>query len=315
MIQYGGITMSIEELLKEKTPPGKDDLSNDDINKLFMKFKGLLKERERDKAYWAATNENLKTAYEKLDEKDKELQKAYEIIRDDLSVAQKIQKGFLPQLTDQMKAELNLAVYHKQLFEVGGDYFDYFHTKKDRFAIGVFDISGHGVSAALVMTYLKAQFMQIMELLDNPKDIVGWVNNQSFDFLRSVKKYATVNFVVFQKNLIHYVCGGGFGLLLHGNKVSTFEKKDHFLGLRNKPFHEYEFPFQKNDLLVLFTDGIIEAQNEKKEDYSVARLKKLVINNSKKTPKEILKLCIQDYEHFRKSDFDDITLIILKKKA
>ena len=307
--------MSIEDFLKAKAPPKKDDLTNDDICKLFMKFKGLLKERERDKAFWAATNENLKTAYEKLDEKDKELEKAYSIIRDDLSVAQKIQQGFLPCLTEQMKAEIGLAVYHKQLFEVGGDYFDYFKTNSGRYVIGVFDISGHGVSAALVMTYLKAQFMQIMEKFEAPKEIVEWVNAQSFNFLRSVKKYATVNFIVFLENAIQYVCGGGFGLLLHGDQTFTFEKRDHFLGLRNKPFHQYELPFHKNDLLVLFTDGIIEAQNDKKEDYTVARLKKLIIDNSKKSPEEILSICREDYEKIRHNDFDDITLLILRKKV
>jgi sigma-B regulation protein RsbU (phosphoserine phosphatase) len=307
--------MDFDKLLAAKKPPSRDELSEQDFVRFFMKFKGLLKERERDKAFWAATNENLKIAYEKLDERDKELERAYAIIQEDLEVAEKIQQGLLPDMIAQMKDELDLAVYHKQLLQVGGDYYDYFKTREGRYAIGVFDISGHGVSAALVMAYLKAQFMLVMDQFDSPKEIVEWVNAASYDFLRSVKKYATVNYVQFHSNSIRYVCGGGFGLLLHGKKPSVFTKRDHFLGLRKKSFHEFELPFVKNDLLVLYTDGIVEAQNKKNEDYTVARLKKMIIDNAKKPVQDMMKVCIDDYLSFRTSDSDDITLFIIRKKV
>lgn len=307
--------MSLEELLKLKKPPAREEVSDEELARLFMKYKGLLKERERDKAFWAATNENLKSAYEKLDEKDRELERAYGIIQEDLSVAEKIQNGLLPELPDQMAREMDLAVYHKQLLQVGGDYYDFFKTYSGRHAIGMFDISGHGVSAALVMAYLKAQFMQVMDRFDSPRETVGWVNSHSYNFLRSVKKYATVNYVVFLGDTIRYTCGGGFGTLLKNSKVHRFEKKDHFLGLRNKPFREYELPFTRDDVLVLYTDGMVEAQNDKNEDYSVSRLTGLVKKNIHKPVQDILDRCIKDYQEFRKEDADDITLLILRKKS
>ena len=307
--------MSLEDLLGSKKTPKKDEISDEDLHRLFMKHKGLLKERERDKAFWAATNENLKLAYEKLDEKDRELERVYGIIQEDLKVAKQMQEGLLPNLTERMKSELELDVYHKQLLEVGGDYYDFFKLKGGSYAIGVFDISGHGVSAALVMTYLKAQFMRITDKFQSPKEIVEWVNSTSYSFLKSVKKYATINFVVFNKDKIRYACGGGFGLLVRGKKSYTFKKGDQFLGLRNKPFHEYELDFTKDNILALYTDGMIEAQNEKKEDYTVAKLNRIVIDNSKKPVDDILKFCLEDYQNFRTTDSDDITMLIMRKKA
>ncbi len=307
--------MNLEELLKSNTLPSKDNLTDAELVKLFRKYKGLLKEQERDRAFWAATNENLKIAYEKLDEKERELAKAYGIIQEDLSVASQIQEALLPELLDTMEVELDLAVYNKQLAEVGGDYYDFFKTNSGRYAVGVFDISGHGVSAALVMTYLKAQFMLIMERLESPKKIVEWINNISYAFLKTIKKYATVNFVVFDRDKFRYVCGGGFGMLLSGGESHLFKKGDPFLGLRTKPFHEYELPFKKNDVLVLYTDGMVEAQNDKNEDYSVKRLNQMIIKNAGKPVKDILKLCLNDYRNFRSKDSDDITLIILRKKV
>jgi sigma-B regulation protein RsbU (phosphoserine phosphatase) len=198
---------------------------------------------------------------------------------------------------------------------VGGDYYDFFKTCDGRYAIGVFDISGHGVSAALVMAYLKAQFMQVMDRFDSPRDIVGWVNTHSFDFLKSVKKYATVNFVVFREDTLTYSCGGGFGTLLSKGKVNRFNKRDHFIGLRDKPFREYELPFSPGDVLLLYTDGVVEAQNRKGEDYSVSRLTALVQKNIGKPVNDILDLCMEDYRKFRKEDSDDKTMLIMRKKS
>jgi sigma-B regulation protein RsbU (phosphoserine phosphatase) len=307
--------MKLDDLLSADTLPSKADLDGEDLIRLLRKYKGLLKERERDKAFWAATNENLKLAYEKLDEKERELAKAYGIIQEDLSVASQIQQALLPKLLDKMNAELDLAVYHKQLSQVGGDYYDFFKADNGSYAIGVFDISGHGVSAALVMSYLKAQFMQVMGRFESPKEIVEWVNSTSIGFLKKVKKYATINFVVFFQNKIKYTCGGGFGMLLHNNNPCYFTKKDNFLGLRKKAFHEYELPFEKDDILAIYTDGMIEAQNEKGEDYTVARLNRLILDNSDKDVKEILNICLQDYQSFRTKDTDDLTLIVLRKKV
>ena len=65
--------MSLDELLESGIVPSKGDVTEEELAKLFRKFRGLQKKQARDQAFWAATNENLKTAYEKLDEKDREL--------------------------------------------------------------------------------------------------------------------------------------------------------------------------------------------------------------------------------------------------
>ena len=307
--------MSLEELLASDSQPTKGDLSEEDFAKLLRKYKGLLKERGRDKAFWEATNENLKIAYGKLDEKERELARAYAIIQEDLTVGRQVQQALQPKASGKMAAELDIAVYHKQLTEVGGDYYDFFKTKSGDYAIGVFDISGHGVSAALVMTYLKALFTQMMEIHDFPKEIVEEVNRSCFGFLREVKKYATVNFIVFGANSLTYTCAGGFGMLLRHGEPTLFQKRDNFLGLRERPFHQYTLPFEKGDFLVLYTDGIVEAKNANNEDYTVSRLNRLVSSTAEKGVEEVLRVCLDDYQSFRQKDTDDITFIALQKKA
>lgn len=305
--------MNLDELLALGRPPEPIDLSDEELVKFFWKYKGLLKKWDRANAYWATTNQNLRVAYEKLDQKEQELARAIATIQEDLSVASQIQQTLMPRTRETLDGTLDVAIFHKQLTEVGGDYYDFFRTKGGHRAIGVFDISGHGVSAALVMAYLKAQFTQIMDRFESPREIVEWVNAASYNFLREVKKYATVNFVVFREDHIRYVSGGGFGLLVHQGQPHTFENRQHFLGLRHRSFKEYELPWSTGDLLVLYTDGIIEAQNNQVEDYTIRRLNQLVMRHATDPVQVILDRCLKDYHEFRAQDTDDITLIVLRK--
>jgi len=81
--------MNLEELLKSNTPPKKDVLTDEALAKLFMKYKGLLKERERDRAFWEATHENIKIAYSKLDklveERTAKLKKANDQLKQEIT--------------------------------------------------------------------------------------------------------------------------------------------------------------------------------------------------------------------------------------
>lgn len=305
--------IALDELLAMSEPPEEIDLSAADLRRLYWKFRGLLKDQERDRAYWAATNNNLTRAYEKLDEKERHLAQAYEIIREDLRVASRIQQSLLP--SNASHPELDVAVYNRQLTDVGGDYFDFFRTRSGRTAIGLFDISGHGVSAALVMAFLKAQFTLALDHLEAPGAIVDAVNQRSYGFLREVKKYATVNFVVLEHDALTYAAGGGFGLVMHRGGVSIFEKRAPFLGLRQRGYPQYTLPFAEGDLLVMYTDGIPESQDAAGRDYTVRRLNDLIVAHGDESPSRILQRCIEDYEGFRHEVSDDVTLIIARRKA
>lgn len=305
--------ISLDELLAMEAPPADLELAQKDLKRLYWKYRGLLKDQQRDQAYWAATNDNLTQAFLKLDEKEKHLARAYEIIRDDLRVASRIQQSLLP--SNQSPPELDVAVYNRQLTDVGGDYYDFFRTRSGRTAIGLFDISGHGVSAALVMAFLKAQFTLALDHLEAPGAIVDAVNQRSYGFLREVKKYATVNFVVLDHDALTYAAGGGFGLVMHRGGVSTFEKRAPFLGLRQRSYPQYTLPFAEGDLLVMYTDGIPESQDGEGQDYTVRRLNDLIVEHGDEPPAAILERCIDDYEAFRQDVSDDVTLIIARRKA
>ncbi len=304
---------TLEDTLETGDAAQVHELGREDLERLLWKYRGLLRQFERDTDFWQATNDALKLAYERLDEQERELARAYQTIRQDLEIAQQVQHALLPKQYPEMLAQFDLAVYHKQLTEVGGDYYDFFRTRAGQYAIGMFDISGHGVSAALIMAFLKAQFMQTMDQAGGPREIVEWVNQTSLGFLREVRRYATVNFVVFGDDTIRYVCGGGYGVVIRAGEMSTFRKGDPFIGLRRRPFTEFELPFADGDLLALYTDGIIEGRNAAGEDYGGERLHNLLRVHATLPLPELLDHCVADYRNFRDSDSDDITLLLLRR--
>jgi sigma-B regulation protein RsbU (phosphoserine phosphatase) len=141
------------------------------------------------------------------------------------------------------------------------------------------------------------------------------VNARVIGFLKQVKKYATVNYVLFEPLSIRYVCGGGNGLLVRNEQMITFSKLDPFLGLRTRPYRESVLPFEEGDLLCLYTDGIVESQDQAEQDYTIRRLNRLIHRHSREPVESIVEACIQDYHEFCEEPHDDVTLMVMRKKA
>lgn len=245
---------------------------------------------------------------------ENELELQNRIVSEDLEVAQGIQQSLMPDQA-MLAGFVDIAVYHKQLTEVGGDYYDFSQLPGDRFAVSVYDISGHGVSSALIMTFLKAQFENATKRLDSPSAIVDWVNRASYAFLRGVRRYSTVNFVMFSDRFLRYVSGGGYGLVVRHGEQKPFNRVGNYIGLRTKPFREFELPFEEGDVLALYTDGMAEALDENGKGYTVQRLNDLIARHSDEPVQDILNRCVEDYTNFRAQDTDDITLLILRRCA
>ena len=86
----------------------------------------------------------------------------------------------------------------------------------------------------------------------------------------------------------------------------------------NSKFETDSINFHKGDVLVIYSDGIVEAANEKYEFYGDERLQKVIVNNSNRTPKEITGLIIEDVIKFSTSESkyqDDKTVVVIKKTS
>ncbi len=111
--------MDLEELLRSSTPPKIGRMTEEDLHKLFWKYKSLLAEQERNEAFWAATNKNLRIAYEKLDQLAKELQETQEqLVRTErLAVLGQLAGGIGHELRNPLGAIKNAVYFLRMVLE------------------------------------------------------------------------------------------------------------------------------------------------------------------------------------------------------
>lgn len=242
--------------------------------------------------------------------------------KEELKIAKRVQRSLLPQ-----KAELNayfdLSAFSESADEVGGDYYDFYTICENKVALIIGDVSGKGTSAAFNMSQMKGVFHSLAQLDLSPKDFLVKANNALSSCLEKTSFITASYFVVnIEDKTIESARAGHCPTLFYDTEAQRsyfFESKGLGLGiLRNLDYHKYvqvnRLNFRKGDIMVLYTDGIIEAKNEAGEEYGYERLQAVLNSNCDKTPREIEKALIQSVYKFCEGKIlnDDYTTVIIK---
>ena len=236
-----------------------------------------------------------------------------------LGVAHEVQQSLLP-TGDPTLQGFDIAGTSIYCDETGGDYYDFIHMSEDRLAVVVGDVSGHGVSSALLMATARALVMQRASMPGSAASIIDDVNNQL-----SLDTYETGNFMTFfyceLKALSHeirWVRAGHDPALIYKPEIDEFEElKGQGLALGINHTFEYEesqYALNFDQMIVIGTDGIWEMCNEQGEMFGKDRLKMIIRGNSSVTAKEMLALIDDTLRKFRGSAQleDDVTMVVIK---
>jgi phosphoserine phosphatase RsbU/P len=247
----------------------------------------------------------------RLVERERERQR----LEQELSIARTIQQALLPHgLTDY--PHLAVTGVHYPCHEVGGDYFDVVPVSEDRTAILIADVSGKGLGAALLTTMLQGALSGLTMGAD-PVKVFNHINR----FLcrhAEVGRYATMFIgLLAQDGMLEYIkAGHPSPLLLRQGNVSELYTEGSFpVGLI--PEAEYTsacLQLEPEDTLVLFSDGVTEAENSAHDLFEVSGLSK-VLAGRKDVPVEELQQSVFDaVRDFSKGaeQSDDITLLVVR---
>jgi len=243
--------------------------------------------------------------------------------QEELKIAQRVQKALLPTRLDHNEV-FDICAYSNAADEVGGDYYDTFKLDEDRFVLIIGDVSGKGTSAAFHMAQMKGIFQSLIQLDLSPSDFMIKANSALGKCL--------------EKN--HFITASIFVIDTHSRKIrharaghvptlyfDTKTQKSNYLEinglglgiLRNKQYEnhveEITYDYLPGDILVLFTDGIVEAQNEKSIQFGFENIKNLVETNSHQKPREIQTIIIDSLHAFVGGDGmidDDYSLMVVK---
>ncbi len=242
-----------------------------------------------------------------------------QILEKDLETARNIQNNLLPKSVPTLSS-FEISAFNKSARMVGGDYYDIVKIEKDKVLFAIADVSGKGVPAALLMANIQAFLKSICKMKLDLAEATNLMNDL-------VAENTTMgSFITFfwgilddsKKELAYVNAGHNPPLLIRNGKITKLKKGGMILGVMQTvvPYISETVQLEKDDAIILFTDGITEAMNDKWEEYSDERLEKLALEKYNENSHNILshiKFSVEDYTHGAEQS-DDITCLVIKVK-
>lgn len=235
----------------------------------------------------------------------------------DLELAKKIQQNLLPSKLPKMKS-FEIAAYNQAAKQVGGDYYDAIRLDDSRVLISIGDVSGKGAQAALLMANLQA-FQKSISKLNNELIDASNLLNDLVSENTTDGRFITFFWGILNDETKHFESvnmGHNPPLLIRDGKIRKLKLGGMLLGVMPTlaPYKNEVHELQKDDILILFTDGITEAMNEKYQEYSDERLEKLSSELKVESADEALRIILDDVKTFTGSteQSDDITILVVK---
>jgi len=244
-----------------------------------------------------------------------------EALRHEIKLARKIQQSLLPQSlprTDFFEAE----GICEPAADVGGDYFSVNQVSESKWEFIIADVSGHGIGAALTMASLRSILRSESRLRSNVNEIIENANMLFAQDTEETGMYATLFIARFdaEENRLTYTNAGHLAPLLWRNSKKQFETLTEG-GLPVGMFGDESYvqkivQLDRNDALIMFTDGVTEARNENGEQFGEDRLKMVLKENVNRPASDILAKLLEAVREFSNSDLqrDDITVVVVKGK-
>jgi len=233
-----------------------------------------------------------------------------------LDEARMIQVGFLPGDIPQMPG-LRMGAVWRPVQAVGGDYYDVIKIDANTVAVCIADVCGKGLPAAMLMSNLQAAARAYASEALGPGALcervnrMMCVNTPSNNFISFF--YAVMD--TRRKKLTY--CNAGHNppiLLRSGGCIQRLDRGGGILGVfADWQYKECEIAFDSGDRLLMYTDGITEAQNSEGEEFGDRRLSDLMIGLQGASPGELTEIVVSTVSAFSNGNFkDDVTVLAVE---
>ena len=236
-----------------------------------------------------------------------------------LNLAQEVQQNLLPQRPPLLES-IDVAGRSLYCDETGGDYYDYIELPNRNLSIVVGDVSGHGVSAALLMASVRGYLRALTTLSNSTGDIITGVNRLISVDTAETGQFMTLFYLVVEprNNQIIWVRAGhdpGFLYCPHTDQFEELGGAGLALGVdENWSYTDYNRTVEPGQIVLLTTDGIFEAHNPEGEMFGKTRFKDVVRHTAGLEAEGIRKAVFEAVTDYRGAEAqeDDITLVVLK---
>ena len=232
----------------------------------------------------------------------------------ELAQAHEIQRHLMPRETPQI-AGFQIACAWQPAKSVSGDYFDVLQLGAGRLGLCIADVSGKGITAALLMANLQASVKAFAPEAESPAVLCAKLNSVLCDTV-APGKFVTLFYGVIdtqQRRLQYENAGHCLPLLVHADgSILMPASYSGVLGLFSHwTFQNSEVQLQSGDCLVLMTDGVLEAANEDEEEFGYQRLIEVVRQNRSSGVHGIRTAILDSVSRFCNGKFDDDASLIV----
>jgi sigma-B regulation protein RsbU (phosphoserine phosphatase) len=253
-----------------------------------------------------------------------EEQRERQRLANELAIAREVQTQLFPQEVPQIPG-VELEAICRPARLVSGDYYDFIRIGPTRLAIALADISGKGISAALLMASLQAALRsELMRdglgaepVLPSTAEIVSHLNRHLF-LNTSEERYATFFLAIYdaQTRRLSYTNAGHLPpLYIVGDRVRKLATDDTVIGLfGDAQFHEAAIDIGAESLLVIYSDGMTEPENARGELFGSDRLGEVAQRTQQSSPRAIAAAMLKSAEQWSGSaeQADDMTVVVAR---
>ncbi len=246
-----------------------------------------------------------------------EEQKALEILQEELRLAREIQKNLLPKEAPVL-AGYQVAGHSVPAKRVGGDYYDFLDLGEERLGLCLADVSGKGITAALLMSNVQATIRSQSRMAPSIGDCVSTSNDMLYASTDS-DKFVTMFYGVLDTaaNRLDY-CNAGHNppVLLGGSEAVLLETGGPVLGvLPGFPFESGQVGFEPGQTLLVYSDGFSEAMDSRENEFGDERLRDLAQEYADLAPEEMLSTILEAVQQFCGDgpQTDDMTIMAIRR--
>jgi len=256
-----------------------------------------------------------------------EEQRQRQKLENELSIANEVQQQLFPRSLPNLKG-IEIEAICRPARAVSGDYYDFIRISPTRLAIALADISGKGISAALLMANVQAALRSDVLRYRNGQpgshheqiDTAEIVSHLNLHLFRNTsdERYATFFFGVYdlETRQLHYTNAGHLPpIYVHGGNVRRLEIGGMVVGLFNDvPFQQGAVEIEHGGMLVAYSDGLIEPENVYGEEFGTTRLVDVATRNKDASSHAIAEAMMQAAEEWSGSpeQADDMTVIVMR---
>lgn len=244
----------------------------------------------------------------------------HQVLENELTLLSKQQKLIMNKGNKDLSNNKELSYYHQPARVVGGDFYHAIKKDEDKVVTILADVMGHGMVSNYVVAMIKGAFKVLAKQFDTPSEIMSNINKFLFDEFDKMGVFTTciISIIDSKKNTMTLSNAGHYYPIgVKKDKTSDFIKckKGIPIGiLEDSEYAQVEVDISEYSLISMYTDGILEINNENKEEFGVEGLKNFLSNNSDLDKSDLITNLKSELWNFsKKSSFqDDILIVTLK---